>query len=223
MRRLGNNSKSGFTLIELLVVVSIIALLISILLPALSRAREQAKSVVCMANLKQQGLAVYYYAEDNDDFAPTGYPTIDQPRAWYVAIAPYVDVETADGVDGPGRESVFHCPSMKDDTLSGGYTTYMWNEFLTRSANHVRLNSYREADIFMITDSTGLGYYILTDTYSGSQTFANLGWHHNDSNNFLWGDLAVRTLKRSEFNWQRHYGGEVSALNQANCDPPYVP
>src|SRR3990172_1165467 len=61
----------GFTLIELLVVVAIIALLISILLPSLSRARAQAKSVVCLTNLKQQGLAAMMYGHENRDILPT--------------------------------------------------------------------------------------------------------------------------------------------------------
>ena len=60
----------GFTLIELLVVVSIIALLVSILLPALSKAKEQAKSVVCASQLRQFGLPIRYYAYDNSDFMP---------------------------------------------------------------------------------------------------------------------------------------------------------
>ena len=57
----------GFTLIELLVVISIIALLISILLPALSAARDAAKSVQCLSGQRQVGLALYNYAMDNDD------------------------------------------------------------------------------------------------------------------------------------------------------------
>lgn len=57
-------SSYGFTLIELLVVVSIIALLVSILLPALGKARENAQSVACMANLKGHGLTVLMFLED---------------------------------------------------------------------------------------------------------------------------------------------------------------
>ena len=62
--------KVGFTLIELLVVVSIIALLVSILMPALGQAREQAKYVVCRANLHQFGLALHQYASDQRDKFP---------------------------------------------------------------------------------------------------------------------------------------------------------
>ncbi len=62
--------RSAFTLIEVLVVVAIIALLVAILLPSLSRAREQAKRAACASNLHQQGLGMYSYANDNRAFLP---------------------------------------------------------------------------------------------------------------------------------------------------------
>ena len=63
--------KKGFTLIELLVVIAIIAILAAMLLPVLSRARENARRAVCMSNLKQIGLALKMYAQDYDEFFPT--------------------------------------------------------------------------------------------------------------------------------------------------------
>ncbi len=61
---------AAFTLIEVLVVVAIIALLVSILLPSLKKARDQAKSLACKANLHDTGLAFVQYAHDHDPYYP---------------------------------------------------------------------------------------------------------------------------------------------------------
>ena len=66
------NGFRGFTLVELLVVIGIIALLIAILLPALTKARQAAMTIVCLSNLKQVGMAVFNYAAENNGKAPYG-------------------------------------------------------------------------------------------------------------------------------------------------------
>lgn len=68
--RTRNESKTGFTLVELLVVISIIALLMGILMPALGRARETGRSAVCMSNIRSISLAGRIYAYENDDQFP---------------------------------------------------------------------------------------------------------------------------------------------------------
>src|SRR5215203_5610628 len=74
--------RTGFTLVELLVVIGIIAVLIAILLPSLSRAREQGNRVACLSNLKQIGNAVIMYTNDNKYFLPRAAADGQQPDDW---------------------------------------------------------------------------------------------------------------------------------------------
>ncbi len=81
-----------FTLIELLVVVAIIALLISILVPALQGAREKAKAAVCLSNLRQMGIALQLYGMDyNEQIPPSDCPFADSPEEswWLHSLLPY--------------------------------------------------------------------------------------------------------------------------------------
>ncbi|MBN2210107.1 MAG: type II secretion system protein [Sedimentisphaerales bacterium] len=112
MKRSGHK---GFTLIELLVVVSIIALLVSILLPALSKAREQAKKIYCANNLKQIATAMNMYAlENKSQYPPFGkYNSVTKQwdDIWPWACSYYMtDLVLASG----GDRRTMYCPSNLD-------------------------------------------------------------------------------------------------------------
>jgi len=89
---------ASFTLIELLVVIAMIAILASLLLPALSQSRDKARGIACLNNLKQIGLGAAMYESDNDGMVRTvyGYQANGAP-GWYAgstSLAPYLAVRT---------------------------------------------------------------------------------------------------------------------------------
>lgn len=100
--------KQGFTLIELLVVIAIIAILAAILFPVFTRARESAKRTACLSNLKQLGVAMMMYAQDNNDhYPPTniynwpfGDWNDDRPALGPRLLEPYIK-----------NSKIFFCPS----------------------------------------------------------------------------------------------------------------
>ena len=107
-------STLGFTLVELLVVVSIIALLISILLPSLRGARNQAKAVICMTNEQSLCRAFMYYAQDHGDRLPgTDTPTLGY--FWWNAVDQYFDKPMPEFADcrKSNVPEVLFCPSGK--------------------------------------------------------------------------------------------------------------
>ncbi len=125
------NSRSGFTLIELLVVISIIAVLMAVMMPALSKARAQAKKSVCGSNLKQIGTGVYMYAAENSGKFP--YFTVEKrPRSqtsYFTNALFYVWGKAGAGEDYPRLVSsyigveVYKCP---EDTKGKITATGSW-------------------------------------------------------------------------------------------------
>jgi len=105
----------AFTLIELLVVVAIIALLMGILMPALQRAKEQSRKVACANNLKQIGLSMHMYANENDGKLP-----LNRSGYWLWDIAyRTTDFILASG----GSRDTFYCPS---DLSKNGDMAIVW-------------------------------------------------------------------------------------------------
>lgn len=129
--RLSRNGRRGFSLIELLVVISIVALLVAILLPALSNAREQAYRIQCASNLRQMGISLMLYDNDHDVFpsAKWNVPTFIQDgftnfRDDYNVVA-----------------DLAYCPSANN--FGGGNTRDWWmDKYWTNSAGSGRMAYY---------------------------------------------------------------------------------
>lgn len=107
-------AQCAFTLIELLVVIAIIAILASLLLPALARAKERARTANCLSNEKQIALGYLMYASDNSDYLPLAATLGDAaPCKWFFEISPYLAKQFTSYTNMVAKASVVACPSAK--------------------------------------------------------------------------------------------------------------
>ena len=121
--------RCGFSLIELLVAISIIAILTSIVLPVIARARASARDAACLSNLHQLGGAFQVYANDNGSIWPCPAQT-GKPKWWsrdwiYPIVYGKSAVATAD--NRWLRGTIFECPAAAQLTVPG--SDYLWNSY----------------------------------------------------------------------------------------------
>ncbi len=206
--------KTAFTLLELLVVISIIALLLSIMMPSLGKAREHGKRAVCLANLRAIGTALHVYAVGNDDeLIPS-----DSRVAWEAWGEPFKGpgcsvpsrgrpgrpgtfrqvnlghlMATTDIIPLPsGKDHVFFCPSGK--APNGGRTREEFEKHWGRKGGHA-------ATSYMYNDSLD-GF----DNYVQDGVTAVLS--HVDVVQYLLGDASAHAFNNTPLVYDTSFGPE---------------
>ncbi len=155
--------KNGFTLIELLVVVAIIAVLVAMLLPALTQAREAAKTTVCSAKLKQLGIGIQIYTDMNNGVYPQFYMTPPSPPVYLPSWEECFAKSMMLGNEESAREYL-HCPSdpatynSTDPDRWHYWTSYGGNQhlgYLLPYYTHYRVDAVSEPiRVMLLVDST---------------------------------------------------------------------
>ncbi|MDR3458410.1 MAG: prepilin-type N-terminal cleavage/methylation domain-containing protein [Verrucomicrobiae bacterium] len=205
----------AFTLIELLVVIAIIAILAAMLLPALAKAKDKAKTISCLNNVKQWGYSFFMYEDDNAEIFPyegstgditTGY----NANAWYNSTTPYIGTlklaELYQQGKPPVRDSkgIFTCPSTVTNltttpTVTTPFFMYNFNNRMDPNGAAVfkRSQCVRPSDTVTFTEGGEDSYPSSSGVYTPARhnTRANLGLADGHAGTFKHADFIRTTAE----------------------------
>jgi prepilin-type N-terminal cleavage/methylation domain-containing protein/prepilin-type processing-associated H-X9-DG protein len=227
--RVRRAAKSGFTLIELLVVIAIVSILAAILFPAFMSAREKARQIACVSNLRQLGLAVTQYTQDNDERLPAaGAAAAGGQIGGWIYFAQYNNPLVA-GTFDPTRGSIYPyvkstgiyvCPDDSDGQISGD--SYAMNACALSQPpiNNIypgrSLASFDTPSMFMLLGEEGDDPKNSTDDGYFGYTISKYMSRHTGGSNVLFVDSHVKWYKPEQMASQYLQTGGVAA----NTCPP---
>ena len=192
-----------FTLIELLVVIAIISMLMAMLLPALSKARNKVKQITCLSNMRQMGTGVAMYINDYGYMMPRWDGTL---LLWHQSfLPPYLGFKSnlpVGRISTAGRHP-FACPTMPDSTATDGTcfenNTIGYNNFLSEYHHGEASPMYKgprfpaPARHCLLADATGDRFNL------GTGGMCQIQFRHNRALNVLYADLHANVRQNGTF------------------------